>query len=131
MQYEEFVGQVQNQARLGTQGAAVKAIQATLETLGERLVEGSAKNLASQLPREIGHSLKEKGTERFGLEEFFERVAERETADLPDAVYHARVVISVLGDAVGPGEIEKVAAQLPDEYTPLFEAGSTGPMRTD
>ncbi|MEH2241168.1 hypothetical protein [Nostoc sp.] len=34
--------------------------------------------------------------ERFSLDEFFGRVSQRESIDLPDAVHHARVVIEVL-----------------------------------
>lgn len=40
MQYEQFVGQVQNRGRMASQGEAVRAICATLETLGERLAGG-------------------------------------------------------------------------------------------
>ena len=50
--------------------------------------------------------------------------------DLPKAVYHARVVIGVLQDAVTEGEIAHVRSQLPAEYSPLFEAGSQGQMST-
>lgn len=54
MTYDEFVGQVQHRAQLSDTGAAVAAIRATLETLGEHLFGGKAENLAAQLPREIG-----------------------------------------------------------------------------
>lgn len=64
----------------------------------------------------------------FNLEQFFQRVAERESADLPQAVHHARAVISVLQEAVTPGEVADVRAQLPDEYDPLFDAGSEGTL---
>ena len=50
--------------------------------------------------------------------------------DLPRAVYHARVVMEVLQEAVTKGEMDDVRSQLPDEYAPLFEAGSQGEMST-
>lgn len=132
MKYDEFVGQVHHQARLASRGEAVRATHATLETLAERLTADQAEHLAAQLPQEIGKYLHlANGGGRFGLDEFFQRVAERETVDLPEAVHHARAVVSVLGDAVTEGELEHVLAQLPDEYEPLFQAGSEGGMSTN
>jgi uncharacterized protein (DUF2267 family) len=129
MQYHEFVGQVQNRARLGTTGEAVRAINATLETLGERIDEGEARHLAAQLPQEIGKYLEQaKTTESFELDEFFERVATRETVDLPDSVHHARVVVDVLLEAVTPDQVDHLRAQLPGEYEELLSAGSEGEM---
>jgi uncharacterized protein (DUF2267 family) len=124
MQYDQFVGQVQHRARLASSGEAVRAIRATLETLGERLFGGEAENLASQLPMEIGRFLLERRqSERFDLNEFFRRVAIREGVDYPEAVFHARAVLDVLDEAVSPGLIQKVCAQLPDDYDRLFEIG--------
>lgn len=133
MQYDQFVGQAQSRARLASNGQAVAAIRATLETLGERLAGGAADKLAAELPREIGEYLRHATPvdlygDSFGLDEFFQRVSMREREDLPAATYHARAVIEVLQEAVTPGAIEKIRAQLPDEYAPLFEAGSVGEM---
>ena len=41
MQYDEFVGQVQSRAKLGTTGDAVRPIRATPETLAEWLSGGA------------------------------------------------------------------------------------------
>jgi uncharacterized protein (DUF2267 family) len=54
MRHDEFIGQVQNRAKLPSRGDAEGATRATLETLGERIPENLAVNLASQLPQEIG-----------------------------------------------------------------------------
>lgn len=129
MQFDEFVGRVHNRAKLASAGEALRAIRATLQTLSERVYFDEAQDLAAQLPREIGEYLTMvEDIERFSLDEFFDRVAEREAIDLPDATYHARVVMEVLEEAVTPGEMDDIRAQLPDEYKPLFEAGSTGSM---
>jgi uncharacterized protein (DUF2267 family) len=132
MQFHEFIGQVQNRARLPTQGEAARAICATLETLGERLSEGEAMNVAAQLPPGIGDYLRlaRENEQRFSLDEFFERVAERSGAgvDMPEAVYQTRAVITVLQEAVTPGQLAKMRAQLPDEYNPLFENGTEGQL---
>ena len=58
MEHDEFIGQVQHRARLGSRGDAERATRATLETLAERIADGAANNLAAQLPNEIGeHAL--------------------------------------------------------------------------
>ena len=133
MTYDEFVGQVQSRAKLASTGEAVAAIRATLETLAERLAANAPEKLAAQLPREIGEYLRISSTagtgESFPLNEFFKRVAAREKVDEPDSVYHARVVIEVLCEAVSGGEIQKVLAQLPEDYFTLFESGSVGALR--
>lgn len=129
MQYDEFLGAVQHRAEFGTRSEAVRATRATLEVLGQRLFGGEADHLAAQLPSELGYYLTQaEPSQAFDLDEFFERVSEREGVDLPDAVYHSRVVLSVLREAVTAGELEDVLAQLPEEYTRLFEAGSEGAM---
>lgn len=124
MKYDEFVNRVQQRAHLASNAEAVGAIRATLQTLAERLAGGEAQDLAAQLPRELGHYLRPaEKTQDWLLDEFLERVAEREGVDLPDSVHHTRAVISVLLEAVSPGEIADVVAQLPADYDPLFESG--------
>jgi uncharacterized protein (DUF2267 family) len=130
MQFDEFVGQVQHRARLPSSGDALKAIRVTLETLAERLSGEEPRNLASQLPQEIGIFLGEKGkAERFSSDEFFQRVAKRENSDLPDAVQHVRAVFSVINDAASKGEVDDLRSQLPEDYDALFESGSEGKLR--
>ncbi|MFO7581594.1 DUF2267 domain-containing protein [Guyparkeria sp.] len=129
MQYDQFVHQVQHRARVSSSGEAIKAIHATLETLGERLQPGAAKNLGAQLPSEIAHYLDgAAGQESFDAAEFYERVCAREGTGLHTGIFHARAVISVLQDAVSPGEMEDIRASLPRSYAPLFESGSEGQM---
>jgi uncharacterized protein (DUF2267 family) len=129
MNHDEFIGQVQHRARVDSRGAAERATRATLETLGERLTGGAAQNLAAQLPHEIGEHLRRSGPAALpvDLQGFFERVAAREDTELPAAVFHARCVIEVVGEATTGGGVEKIKDQLPDEYERLF-AGSSGRM---
>lgn len=127
MKYDEFMGLVQNRARLASTGEAVKATRATLDTLGQRLFGGEAGDLAAQLPQEVGQYLTNGGeSESFGLEEFYQRVAQKEGVDYPVAVHHARAVLSVVREAVTAGELDDVRDQLPDEYADLLDADVTG-----
>jgi uncharacterized protein (DUF2267 family) len=109
----------------------MRAISATLETLGERLNGRESQHLAAQLPPGIGDYLRlAKQPQQFGLQEFFDRVSEREGAgvDPPQAVHHARTVVEVMQEAVTPGGIQHVRDQLPPEFAPLFDSGSQGAM---
>ena len=132
--HDQFIGQVQHRGRLGSRGDAERATRATLETLAERMADGAAHNLAAQLPSEIGEHLRRHapdhaGTgEPFSLDEFFERVTEREGVDQPDAVFHARVVLEVTDEATTGGLMGKVREQFPGSFDGLFDAGSTGRM---
>ncbi len=133
MKYQEFVKEVQERGHMASREEAEQASRATLRTLSERLAGGEPHDLASQLPPELAEYVRydeEQKSDSFSLEEFFRRVAQKEGVDEPDAVYHARVVIEVLQEAVTRGEIDHLRSQLPPKYSPLFEAGSQGEMPT-
>ncbi|ARS91031.1 DUF2267 domain-containing protein [Natrarchaeobaculum aegyptiacum] len=121
MNYKEFVGQVQHRLEYAQFGQAVRATRAVLTTLGERLQEGEATDLASPLPMEIDRYLTEaEHGQRFDYPEFLDRVAEREGVDRSDANYHAQQLMAVVAEIVPPGNIEKVDGQLPDDFDQLF-----------
>lgn len=130
MNFDRFTGQVQNRIELPGTGEALRAIRATLTTLGERLQAGEADDLAASLPMEIDFYLTgavEEHGQHFDWDEFLDRVAEREgTAgpiDRADAAYHARVVVALVAEVVTPSEIRQVRAQLPadEDWDQLFQ----------
>jgi len=129
LKYEEFITQVQRRADLGSRKEAERATWATFETLAERLAGGEAKDLAAQLPQELAAYLQQPLAgigESLSLAEFFQRVSQREGVALPDASYHARVIIALLSEVVTMGEIENVKAQLPADFRKLFEVENEG-----
>jgi uncharacterized protein (DUF2267 family) len=129
MKADEFIAQVERRSGLDSRDAAIRAIAATLETLAERLAGGEAKDLASQLPPEIGNYLQQPlagAGEPFSLDEFFQRVSSREGVPLPDATYHARIIIALLSEVVTMGEIENVRSQLPTNFRQLFDVENEG-----
>lgn len=122
MNYNEFIGQVQNRLELPGPGEAVRATRATLTTLGERLHEGEATDLASPLPMEIDRFLTEADHgQRFDYDEFLDRVSERGHVDRSTANYQAQQIVVTLADVVPPGNVEKVRNQLPEDFENLFE----------
>ncbi|SHF30071.1 DUF2267 domain-containing protein [Streptoalloteichus hindustanus] len=135
MRHDEFIGQVQNRARLGSRGAAERVTRAALETLGERIPEGLCESVAGQLPQEIAEHLRRtevfggQGTgERFDLDEFLNRVVRRSGEDRPQAAFHTRVVMEVVGEATGPTVMSKLGDSLPDDLRRLVTSGSQGEM---
>lgn len=136
MQHDEFIGQVQARARLGSRGEAERVTRAVLETLGERVPDGLADNLAAQLPQEIGEHLRRaapsdgRGTgEHFDRNDFVDRVSERANLDAPQAFYVARVVCEVVGEATQGGLMNKVRDALPPDLRPVLTSGSSGRMQ--
>jgi uncharacterized protein (DUF2267 family) len=131
LKYDEFIAQVRHRAGLGSHAEAERATRATLETLAERLAGGEAHDLASQLSPELARYLElpDAGiAAKLTLDEFFELVSEREGVDLPDATFHARVVIGVLTEAVSLGEIKDVLVQLPAAFAQLFKVENEGDL---
>lgn len=122
MDYATFTGEVQQRAKLATQGEALRITRATLTTLGERLESGEATDLAAPLPMEIDRFLIEAQSEqRLDYDEFIDRVAERASTEQSDANFYAQVVLDVVEDSVPESEFRDVREQLPSEYDDLFE----------
>jgi uncharacterized protein (DUF2267 family) len=130
MTFDKLIGAVQHRAQLASTGDALRAVEAVLRTLGERLDPGEAKDLASQLPRELAEYLQtDEHSVKMSLGQFFQKVSGRAGVDVPAAVYQVRVVFELLQEAVSAGEIGDVRSQLPPEWGELFEAGSRGQIR--
>jgi uncharacterized protein (DUF2267 family) len=127
MKGEQFIAEVKNLSELDSNEEAQKATRTTLETLKERLAGNEPSNLAAQLPPEIATYVEgEGGGEAFSVEEFYERVAQKEGVGHEEAVRHARAVATVLQTAVTGGEIDDVRSQLGAKYKELFgQPGAT------
>lgn len=134
MQHDEFIGQVQARAHLGSRGAAETATRATLETLAERVPATLAENLAAQLPMEIGEHLhridyapdEPRTGVRMDRQEFFDRIAQRAGADGPKAVHEARCVMEVMGEATQGSLADHIRQSIDHELADVLFAGSTG-----
>jgi len=117
MNFDEFTGQVQHRLELPATGETVRAIRATLMTLGQRIPEGAAEDLAASLPMEIKWYLTgavhEHG-ERFDWQEFVSRVSDVEVTDRPEAAYHAQVVVDLVRTQVPPSDFQQLRDQLPE-----------------
>ncbi len=129
MDFDEFTGTVQHRLELPATGETVRAIRATLMTLGQRIPEGNAEDFAASLPIEIKWymtgAVHEHG-QRFDWSEFVERVSEIENVDPPEAAYHARIIVDLVHTCVPASDFQQLRDQLPESedkenWRKLFE----------
>jgi uncharacterized protein (DUF2267 family) len=118
--YQQFIQITQRDAAISAE-VAERAAQTALTTLAERLSAGEARDLLEQLPAEMKPWVyTQSDAERFDIDEYLRRVAEREGVDVHTAERHARAVFFALGQAVSAEEIADVAAELPQDFEPLI-----------
>jgi uncharacterized protein (DUF2267 family) len=125
MKHDEFIKHVQSVAQLDSREEAERATRATLETLKERIVGDEASQLAAQLPKDLAQCLQGREGqfgEHFPIEEFYQRVSEKEGVEATAAATHVRAVFTVLQAAVTPGEFDDVRANFSEDYEELFAA---------
>lgn len=123
MQQHEITSAVAQSAGISNLEDAERAVRSTLQVLGARLSGGQTKNLASQLPAELASVLPTEGAgERFGVGEFYRRVAEAEGGQCTDqqARQHARATFAALKVGLTGDEYGHMAAQLPADYADLL-----------
>ena len=124
MKQTQMLSSVQDTAGISDPALAETAVRATLRVLGERLAGGETSDLAAQLPPALARELPEEGSgQRFGVQEFYERVAQYEGGQAQQARRHARAVAAALKTGLGGNEFEHLATQLPSEYDDLLQAG--------
>ncbi len=131
MKAQEFTKLVMHRASIGSRTEAENAVRATLETLSEHMTEEAANNFSAQLPSELATYMQQPFSgvaERFSLDEFFQRVSQREGIGIEDATHHARVVAAVLAEAVTVGDLEHLRAQLPADLAKLFNVQNEGEL---
>jgi uncharacterized protein (DUF2267 family) len=134
MDFDEFTGEIQHRLELPGTGETVRTIRATLLTLGQRLPEEYAEDLAASLPLEVKWYLTgavhEHG-QRFDWTEFLARVSDIEGSEPADAAYHARVVMDLVHTVVPASDFQQLRDSLPDDpadenWAKLFEVVDAG-----
>ena len=72
------------------------------------------------MPPEIAEALRHGIVERFDIDDFIKRIAERERKSLATAAFHARLVLSLVTQVVSAGIMLKVRRELPESFGILF-----------
>ncbi|CAM05343.1 uncharacterized protein (DUF2267 family) [Saccharopolyspora erythraea NRRL 2338] len=120
MRYDEFLKQLKEKSGIESPEQVSTIV---LEELGSRLEGQEPADLAGQLPPELkGPLTRHTGAaEKFGADEFFRRIAEREGrgGDPEIGQAHARAVLGTIAGFVSEGELEDVRSQLPAGFREL------------
>jgi uncharacterized protein (DUF2267 family) len=123
LDHESFITLVAQRADLGWD-AAERATRVVLETLGERIAQGEARDIADELPPELApYVATTTDAEGFDVDEFVRRVAEREGVDPGTAERHIRAVFTALGRALSPQALRDLGSELSKDYAPLLPRG--------
>jgi uncharacterized protein (DUF2267 family) len=127
LDYASFIAVVQEEAGGVSYENAQRATVARLETLGERISDGQARDIAQQLPAPLRTVIVDgRAPEAFDVGAFLRRVAEREGVSKDLAREHARAVFTALGRPVDGKEIDDMRAQLPPGSAHLVAAARSG-----
>lgn len=129
VRYEQFVESVRERAGIESRREAEQTVEAFLGTLGERLPRTERDGLEAQLPNQLKNMFScDRGTDRYDLEEFYNRAEKRMKIGYPQALERCKAVAGVLKDAVSEAYIKKVLHGLPAEYEELFGMREPGPL---
>lgn len=123
MRQDEIIAAIRESAGIEDRRRAEQAVRSTLGVLGRRLSGGEPGDVASQLPAGLADVLPREGPgERFGVAEFYDRVARDEGGGCTpeEARRHARAVAAALKVQLTGGEFDQLAAQLPPDYADLL-----------
>jgi uncharacterized protein (DUF2267 family) len=118
----KFVETVAERAHVPEDQAA-SLTEATLRTLTERITAGEADDLTPRLPDQFRPFLIKfpEPAERFSLDEFIHRVAERAGVERDTAQRGVRAVLQTMHPLVGAREFDEVMSQLPREFGELAQ----------
>jgi uncharacterized protein (DUF2267 family) len=123
MRYEEFIKAVEEHTGVADREEAERAALSVLQTLADRLTGGEADDLLAQIPEPLKSTIAvTEEADPIRYDEFVQRVALE--LELPDDEARERVrgVFDVLREAVTPGELDDVFAQLDRTYAELMPA---------
>ena len=122
MDYEQLLERVRERASVPDRESADRAVQATVETLGERLLPLDASQLASELPNPLSEALRRRARPgEFPLAEAFRRVAEREGVSAAFAREHAISVCLALADWLSEEAAIHFRERLPGDFAELLQ----------
>lgn len=114
---------IANEANVSRE-SAVRAVNATLSTLRERISAGEAEDVAANLPEPVAELLRTPRTaaEQMGTGDFVNRVAMRAGVSTHHAEKLASTTLSVLAGEVGPEEARRLGAQLPEPLAAMLSS---------
>lgn len=128
---DELLDKVSRRAGLDRDGA-LRATEAVLTTIAERIAPGEVDDLISLLPIPLHPALKRGKAANPGkaqhtpIDKFLGRMAELEGSSPEQASHHASAVFLTLREALGNQEFFDVTVQFPPEYAVLWARRGSG-----
>jgi uncharacterized protein (DUF2267 family) len=128
MNTDRFIAEVHNGCPQIDVDALHQHTLIALDTLCEHLPKGQAREMAEQLPDEIGDAVAAGGDRSdttdvpISLEEFYSKLMFRTELHEEDVQALARAVVRTLETALSDGEAKNVALDLPGELDQLLAA---------
>jgi uncharacterized protein (DUF2267 family) len=123
MEYTEFITHVQTLAQSESREEVEVATRATLEIIKQIIPSDEREELAAQIPQELGEYLRGSETEpiqSFHLQEFIERISQKESVSPTISIIHVRAVFAVLQNAITPEKFRKFYDYFSHDYEELF-----------
>jgi len=123
MDPEEFTDTVQEEGDFDSLSTAREATKAVFTTFGETIAEGEAEDIAAYIPQEFHGWLlthDPESTQGFGLDEFYDRVAERGDVSTERAREWSEAVFDALARHAPARELGRIEVQLPPEYKTIM-----------
>ena len=133
MEYTEFITHVQSLTQSESREEAEVATRATLEIIKQIVPSDEREELAVQIPHELREYLRGSETEpiqSFHLQEFIERISQKENVEPTIAAIHVRAVFAVVQNAVSPEKFRKFYDYFSHDYEELFNISPTNQIST-
>jgi uncharacterized protein (DUF2267 family) len=128
MEYSEFITHVQSLAQSESLEEAEVATRSTLEIIKQIVPSNEREELATQIPQELGEYILGAETEpiqSFHLQEFIERISQKENISPTVTVIHVRAVFAVLQNAVSSEQFRRFYDYFSHDYEELFTMSMT------
>ncbi len=115
MKYRELVKRVQHYSGFSDQESET-ALRLFIRKLATRLTMGERKDFASQLPSDLqDEAMVTEEQQNWSFEDFIEEICREEQIEEPRAKKQIMAAWKALKDALTPGEISNIKAQLPKD----------------
>jgi uncharacterized protein (DUF2267 family) len=120
MSFREMIKKVQHYSGFSDQESK-DALEMMVESLAVHLTEGERKDFASQLPQELQDiALSVMPTKKIARQDIVEQFMEIERIDEPRAKKQIHSAWRAIKDAISPGEIDDIRAQLPNKTVAML-----------
>ncbi|MEI6444271.1 MAG: DUF2267 domain-containing protein [Nostocales cyanobacterium ELA583] len=128
MEYTEFITHVQSLSQSESREEAEVATRSTLEIIKQIIPSDEREELATEIPYQLREYLCGSETEpiqSFHLQEFIERISQKEKVAPTIAAIHVRAVFAVVQNAVSPEKFRKFYDYFSHDYEELFNISPT------